>query len=374
LGLNNYKGKKIVVTGHTGFKGSWLTFWLRELGADVIGISLDPYTPEDFFCRTDLGNKITDIRLNILDLNQLIDIFKKYQPDFVFHLAAQPIVRLSYDQPLETFQTNINGTANVLEAIRQTLSIQAGIFITTDKVYQNLNTIWGYREIDPLGGYDPYSASKACAEIIIDSYFKSYFASQGENPVAKIASTRAGNVIGGGDWQKDRIIPDCMRALLNNQSILIRNPQSVRPWQYVLDVLSGYLVLGEKMLGNSLPEIQSPYAHSWNFGPFFESAITVENLVKKVISTWGSGEYEIEEANQDNKHESQLLTLDISKAMINLKWHPALNIDESIKFTIVWYKFASQNPGLDLYDFSVNQLNEYLSIAKFKQICWASED
>lgn len=369
--FSNYENKKILVTGHTGFKGSWLSLWLKKLGANVIGYSLDPNTSEDFFNRTNLTDKIVDIRGNILDFDALNNAFEEYKPDIVFHLAAQPLVRLSYDLPVETFQTNIIGTLNVLEAIHQSNSVQMAILITTDKVYQNINSIWSYREIDPLGGYDPYSSSKACAEIVIDSYRKSFFKPKEGTEGPKIASVRAGNVIGGGDWQKDRIIPDCIKSLLNGLPITVRNPKAIRPWQHVIDALGGYLLLGEKMLLNSLPIASDAfYPHAWNFGPLNESAITVEALVQKVIDAWGSGEWMVETTNQEVKEEAQRLTLDITKAMTKLDWQPVLGINECINFTMEWYKRASQNPDADLYDYSIQQIDEYFRIANQKGISW----
>ncbi len=367
-----YNHKKILVTGHTGFKGSWLTFWLKELGADVIGFALDPYTPNDFFNRTNLKDKIIDIRGNILNLNLLLDTFQQYQPDFVFHLAAQPIVRLSYDEPLDTFQTNIIGTANLLEAIRQTNSVHGAILVTTDKVYQNKDKKPGYREIDPLGGHDPYSASKACAEIVIDSYIKSFFQKEGKNPLKIIGSVRAGNVIGGGDWQQDRLIPDCIRSLINKKPISVRNPLATRPWQYVLDALSGYLLLGERFLEKRIPISAPPYAHAWNFGPLNDSGISVRDLVQKVIEVWGSGEWVTEGNDNGQKHEATQLALDISKANNLLDWHPVLNIDDCVRFTIKWYKEAHENAKQDMYNYSKHQIGEYINLAKQKQIRWIS--
>jgi CDP-glucose 4,6-dehydratase len=348
---------------------------LKKLGANVIGYALDPYTPDDFFNKTNLSDKIVDIRGNILDIENLNKVFKEYNPDIVFHLAAQPLVRLSYDLPVDTFQTNVLGTLNVLEAIRQNSSVQMGIIITTDKVYQNFNTIWGYREIDPLGGHDPYSASKACAEIVVDSYIKSFFKQKEDVQSPKIATVRAGNVIGGGDWQKDRIIPDSIKSLTTGQQIRIRNPKAIRPWQHVIDALGGYLLLGEKMMENTLPAMSdAPFQHAWNFGPMNESAITVEELVTKVVGAWGSGEWFVETSINETKEEAKLLTLDITKSIAKLGWHPVLDIDECIAFTIDWYKYTYQNPDADMHDYSIQQIDEYLRIANRKGLSWTKEE
>jgi CDP-glucose 4,6-dehydratase len=335
-----------------------------------MGFALEPYTPEDAFVRTALGEKITDVRADILDLNKLVSIFHEFCPDIVFHLAAQPIVLTSYDLPIETFQVNVIGTANVLEAIRQTESVKSAVLITTDKVYQNLESCIGYRETDPMGGYDPYSASKVCSEIIIDSYRKSYFNSNQAGSVPNIASARAGNVLGGGDWQKDRIVPDCVRNLSTGNAIVIRKPAAVRPWQHVLDALGGYLVLGARLLGCENELGNCKYAEAWNFGPLPDSIISVKELVEKIINAWGSGEYSVKGVQKETKHESQILMLDISKAIFKLGWRPVLSIDECIALTIDWYKYALEHPSNDLYDFTKAQIDLYRQIGQDKNINW----
>jgi CDP-glucose 4,6-dehydratase len=366
-----YNGKKVLITGHTGFKGSWLSLWLKEMGAEVIGYSLDPYTENDFYVKTSLSDKITDLRGNILYLDHMKEIFHDFQPDFVFHLAAQPIVRLSYDDPVGTFQANVMGTMNILEAMRSTYSVLGSILITTDKVYANRETIWGYREDDALGGYDPYSASKACAEIVIDSYRKSFFSKKTEENLsfvpAAIASVRAGNVLGGGDWQTDRLIPDCFRSLQQGQPINIRNPTAVRPWQHVLDALGGYLLLGEKLLTSE----KANYIGAWNFGPLFDSLTNVETVVQKILAIWNGGEYVINSPSfHEIKHEAQLLSLDITKAIAKLGWAPILSLDDCLLMTVDWYKYAYDNPTENMYDFSVNQIKKFCQIAIEKDKNW----
>jgi CDP-glucose 4,6-dehydratase len=342
-----YKNKKVLITGHTGFKGSWLALWLNELGADVVGYALDPKTDKDNFVVTGLANKIKDIRADIRDKEKLFEVFKEEKPEIVFHLAAQPLVLESYEHPLETYDTNIMGTANVLEAIRQTDSVHTGIMITSDKCYENREMIWGYRENDPMGGHDPYSASKGSAELVINSYRKSFL----QNHKKSIASARAGNVIGGGDWSDYRLIPDFIRAIEAEQPIEIRNPQATRPWQHVLEPLSGYLLLGAKMTENP-----DTYDEAWNFGPYSNKNYPVKDVVEKMIKKLERGSWKnISKTNQH--HEANLLTLDITKALTKLGWKPVLNFDETIDMTIDWYKNYSTNE--DMYEFCKNQIDKY---------------
>jgi len=328
-----YKDKKILVTGHTGFKGSWLSLWLLKLGADVIGYALDPYTSKDNFVVSGLSDRLIDIRGDIRDFEKFNSVVKKYKPEIIFHLAAQAILRLSYEIPRETIETNVMGTENVLEAFRKSDSAKTLIVITSDKCYENKEWIWGYREIDPVGGYDPYSASKGAAEVITSAYIRSFFNPKNYKKHGKVVSTvRAGNVIGGGDWGKDRIIPDAIRALENGKPIEVRNPDSVRPWQFVLEPLNGYLLLASKMHND--PEI---YSGPWNFGPNPDSIITVKEVVEKVLKYYGKGSW-IRTNDIDEFHESNLLNLDTSKARYLLGLKPKLNIDEAIKMTVEWYK------------------------------------
>lgn len=336
--LNRYKGKKVLITGHTGFKGSWLSIWLDMLGANVIGISLDPKTEKDNFNLSGIGKKITDIRADIRGFNELLEIFQNEKPEIVFHLAAQPLVLEGYNNPLETFETNTLGTVNVLEAIRLTDSVKVGVMITTDKVYDNKEWIWPYREDERLGGYDPYSASKGASELIISSYRNSFFNPEDyKNHGKSIASVRAGNVIGGGDWADNRIIPDCIRSIENNKTIEVRSPKAVRPWQHVLEPLSGYLLLGAKMI-----EEPTKYAEAWNFGPEVSNIVSVERLVKEIIRDYGTGDWK-DISDLIEFHEAKLLSLDINKVKSSLGWRPILDFKETIKLTIDWYLIYNEN-------------------------------
>jgi CDP-glucose 4,6-dehydratase len=355
-GFNNiYKDKTVLVTGHTGFKGSWLSIWLNELGAKVIGYSLDPYTDRDNFVLSKIGDKIVDIRADIRDKHKLEEVFSTYQPEFIFHLAAQPLVRLSYENPVETYETNVMGTINVLEAIRKTSASKVGIMITTDKCYDNKEQLWGYRESDQLGGYDPYSSSKGAAEIAINSWRLSYFnPSEYDKHGKSIASVRAGNVIGGGDWAKDRIIPDCIKAIEAGNPIEIRSPKSVRPWEHVLEPLSGYLMLGERMFNRP-----SEFAEAWNFGPELSSIIPVWDVANLVINNYGEGNLR-DVSDPKAVHEAKLLALDITKARFRLGWTPTLSIDKAIELTAKWYKNYEVE---DVYQLCVDQISDFMSLS-----------
>lgn len=351
-----YRGKKVLVTGHTGFKGSWLSIWLKELGADVIGYSLDPYTEKDNFVLSGLKDKLVDIRGDIRDRKHLEEVFSKYKPEIVFHLAAQPLVRLSYDIPVDTYEINVMGTINVMECIRNTEESKVGIMITTDKCYENREQIWGYRENEAFGGYDPYSSSKGAAEIAINSWRKSYFNPKDYEKHGKaLASVRAGNVIGGGDWAKDRIIPDCIRALEEGKEIEIRSPKSIRPWEHVLEPLSGYLLLGQKLIDNP-----KKYAEGWNFGPNLDSIVTVWEIAEKVVKYYGEGELK-DISNPNELHEAKLLALDIAKARFELGWKPTLNIDETIEMTVEWYR---EYKNKDVYELCLGQIEKFVKLSK----------
>lgn len=351
---NFYSGKRVLVTGHTGFKGSWLSIWLNALGAEVIGLALAPSTERDNFVLSGIKDRIIDLRGDIRDANLVKKVFLKYQPEIVFHLAAQPLVRLSYDIPAETYAVNVMGTIHVMEAIRITNSVKVAIMITTDKCYENKEQIWGYRENEPMGGYDPYSSSKGAAEIAIASWRRSFFnPDQYEKHGKSIASVRAGNVIGGGDWALDRIIPDCIKALEANKPIEIRNPKAIRPWQHVLEPLNGYMLLASKMWYNP-----TEYCEGWNFGPRMESVATVWDVATKVIENYGKGKLN-DLSEQNNLHEAKLLMLDISKAKFQLGWEPRMNIEQTIKLTIDWYTKYQNNI---VYDICSQEIRTYLNI------------
>jgi CDP-glucose 4,6-dehydratase len=345
-----YRDRSILVTGHTGFKGSWLSIWLNELKANVIGYALDPYTKNDNFVVTNLSDKIKDIRGDIRDFKKVTSVFDKHRPEIVFHLAAQSLVRTSYREPRLTYETNIMGTVNVLEAARKCDSVKAIVIITSDKCYENREWIWGYRERDPVGGYDPYSSSKGCAELVVSAYNNSFFNFKRSCEYkAAVASVRAGNVIGGGDWADDRLIPDCMKSLKVQKPVKIRNPNAIRPWQHVLEPLNGYLLLASKLF-----EDPKEYVGAWNFGPSDDAMISVKDLIEKVLRYWGNGIW-IDVSNDEQPHEAQLLKLDISKARYLLEWKPKLNIDTTIKMVVDWYKKDNIN-----YDFDVKQLEEFI--------------
>lgn len=354
--LNNfYKGKRVLVTGHTGFKGSWLCIWLNELGAEVIGVAKDPFTERDNFVLSGIGRRIkADIRADIRNGEKMKEIFAEYQPEIVFHLAAQPLVRLSYDIPVETYETNVMGTINIMEAIRSTDSVKVGVMITTDKCYENKEQIWGYRENEPMGGYDPYSSSKGAAEIAISSWRRSFFNPNdyGKKHHVSLASVRAGNVIGGGDWALDRIFPDCIKAIEAEKPIAIRNRTAVRPWQHVLEPLSGYMLLASKMW-----EEPTKFCEGWNFGPRAESISTVWEVASKLIANYGKGELK-DMSDPNAVHEANLLMLDISKAKFKLGWEPRMNIDQCIALVADWYKRYKTE---DVYSLCVEEIERYIS-------------
>lgn len=330
---DTYRGKKVFVTGHTGFKGSWLIGWLHALGAEIRGYALNPGNVGDLFYQIKGADLCDSIIADIRDKGQLEKAVTSFQPDFIFHLAAQPLVRLSYQIPVETFETNIIGTVNLLNSLRFLEKACVTIVVTTDKVYENKEWYHPYRESDILGGYDPYSASKACTELAVSSYRNSFFPLNKFDKHNKAISTaRAGNVIGGGDFSKDRLIPDIIKALQNNEPIIIRNPHAVRPWQHVLEPLSGYL-----LLGNLLQKDPFQYSDAWNFGPYNDDTLTVEEIVKKVIEIWGGGTYTID-TNSNHLHEAGLLQLDISKSMNSMKWRPKLNAEKRLAYAIEEYK------------------------------------
>jgi CDP-glucose 4,6-dehydratase len=359
MSFNNcYKGKKVLITGHTGFKGSWLAIWLVDLGAEVYGYALEPASQLDNFvsCKleTKINHKIGDIR----DLSSLKEYFDEVQPDIAFHMAAQPLVLLSYKDPVNTFETNLMGVVNFFESVRNTSSVRAAVNVTSDKCYDNREWVWGYRENDPMGGEDPYSASKGCAELITHSYLKSFF----QNSPCKIASARAGNVIGGGDWAEDRIIPDFFRSIKSGVELFVRNPNATRPWQHVLEPLSGYLNLGQKLL-----EDGETFSGGWNFGPNDSANYSVGHLIDAMIQNYGAGMFSSPEL-KDKPHEAYLLKLDISKAVNRLDWKPALTFEETVEFTVDGYKSDITNGYL--YNDRINQIRLFTEKAAAKEIKW----
>jgi len=361
---NIYCGKKVLVTGNTGFKGSWLCTWLIALGADVYGISKDIPTHPSMFEELGLADKMKHFVADIRDLKTLNEIMNKIQPDFVFHLAAQPIVSLSYKEPLETITSNVVGTANVLEVLRHFTKPCTAVIITSDKCYDNVEWIWGYKETDNLGGKDIYSGSKGAAEIIFKSYFHSFF--KKEDCLVKIATARAGNVIGGGDWALDRIIPDCMRSWSNGEVVEIRSPKSTRPWQHVLEPLSGYLQLGEKLFKD-----HSLNGENFNFGPQSEYSHTVQEILEKMSIRWNfknpKEAYQI--TGNIKFHEAGLLKLNCDKALFHFRWIPTLDYQTLIEFTSDWYyEFYKNKP--DMFAYTANQIECYENLAIKKGIEW----
>ena len=346
---NLFRGKRVLVTGHTGFKGSWLALWLQMLGAEVAGLALPPENEDDHFNLLGLDRFIHHQIGDIRDKDVIVNLCNKFQPEFLFHLAAQPLVRYSYSEPKLTFDTNVGGAVNILESARNTASLKSLIFVTSDKCYKNKEWLWGYRENDELGGHDPYSASKAAAELVFSSYMDSFFSRQ-EGLGA--ASVRAGNVIGGGDWAKDRIVPDCIRALRAQQPIEIRNPSATRPWQHVLEPLSGYLVTAAKLYASP-----KEFAGAWNFGPDDESVRTVKDLAEQLVACWGKGTlYTPQQA--DAPHEASLLHLNCDKAKRLLGWRSRWNFTQGVTETVRWYHEITA--GRDALTISQQQITNYM--------------
>ena len=347
---NFFQNKRILITGHTGFIGSWLSIILKELGADLIGYALSPYTQNDNFVVTNLKKRMVSIIGDIRNFKKLQKVFYNYQPEVVFHLAAQPLVRKSYHDPKETYDINVGGTINVLEIFRNQASCKLLINCTTDKVYENKELKKGYKEEDRLGGYDPYSSSKTCSELITSAYRNSFLNLKSPTTNKFIASVRCGNVIGGGDWQTDRLIPDCMKAIRSERKIIIRNPNYVRPWQFVMEPIRGFLHLTMKIWENG-----KKYSGAWNFGPNYTDVYSVKDITEKIITQIGKGIIETPSQEEIKKfHETELLLLDNSKAYEYLSWKPKLSIDQAISFICDWYS----EKGVD-YDFDVNQLEQY---------------
>lgn len=348
----NWKGKKVLLTGHTGFKGSWLSLWLTKLGAEVYGVALNPATSPSIFELAEVSKEIKqDYRCDIRDLKALVSIFEEVKPEVVFHLAAQALVLDSYENPVDTYAVNVMGTVNVLECIRLTSSVKASVIVTTDKCYENKEWFWGYRETEPMGGFDPYSSSKGCAELVTSAYRSSFFS---DGKVA-IASARAGNVIGGGDWSKNRLIPDFFRAIENKEVLFLRYPQAIRPWQHVLEPVGGYIQLAEKLLG----EDNRNFAEAWNFGPSDEDARTVQWVAENICKHFPGSSWKTDSGIK--KHEANYLKLDISKAKMKLHWTPKWTTEQSLEATVEWYKAYKDKKSMK--EFTYNQINSYQNLS-----------
>ena len=349
-----YKDKNIFITGHTGFKGSWMSIWLESLGANLTGYSNEIPTSPSLYSLTKLKDRMNAVSSDIRDIEKLKNALIKSNPEIIFHFAAQSLVRKSYNDPINTFTTNIMGTVNLLEIAREMKNLKAIIVVTSDKCYHNNESIWGYRETDPLGGHDPYSASKGCVEILVSSYQSSFFNDFNHN--ALVASVRAGNVIGGGDWSQDRIIPDLIKSFINNKPVKIRNLNAIRPWQHVLEPLLGYLMLAKKLY-----EKNTNYAESWNFGPIDNDSKSVKWIVEKSIEIWGGNSSWLDDRNVNNPHEAKYLKLDSSKAISNLNWNPKWNAEETLLKTIRWYKsyHESDQNKIDLYKLCLDDIRSY---------------
>ena len=357
----SFFGKKVLITGHTGFKGSWLSLWLKSLGAKVHGISIDIPSSPSHFEVANLSDKIDDYRIDIRDANAVKLIVKKIQPDFVFHLAAQALVRPSYENPVETMITNAIGSANILDALRSIENQVVAVMITSDKAYDNLEWVWGYREIDRLGGKDPYSASKGMAELAIRSFVESFFSSKDSN--VRVAVTRAGNVIGGGDWAVDRIVPDCMSSWSNNKVVNIRNPDATRPWQHVLEPLRGYLFLAAELSTNSLL-----HGEAYNFGPNAHQNHSVRELINAMSTHWDSVRWNDTSNSKEHLHEAGLLKLNCDKALYDLEWQPILEFEETVLMTVEWYRHFYQNSSESMYNFTISQIEKYTNLANLHDL------
>ena len=363
---STFNNKTVLVTGHTGFKGSWLSLWLKSLGANVIGVSHDIPSEPSHFEVANILEHVDDNRLDISNTSEISQLILDVQPNFVFHLAAQALVRPSYDNPLGTITTNALGTANVLDSLRRLKKPVVAVMITSDKVYDNVECARGYRETDRLGGKDPYSASKGMAELAIRTFVESYFRTPDSN--VRIGITRAGNVIGGGDWAVDRIVPDCMQAWSGNEVVDIRSPSATRPWQHVLEPLGGYLALAVALAGSD-----ELHGEAYNFGPPAHQNHPVCDLINEMAKHWDHVRWNDISKSQEHLHEAGLLKLNCDKALSDLKWLSSLHFDETVKMTVEWYKTYYENQECSMFDFSISQIEEYTKIAKSRGALWAME-
>ena len=349
-----YHGKTVLVTGHTGFKGSWLALWLTSLGARVVGYALDPPSTPSHFEAADLGSLIVDIRGDIRDRTTLVDALQTHRPDIVFHLAAQALVRQAYNEPVDTFGTNVMGTVNVLDAVLRTDSVSAAVIISSDKCYRNQEWPWGYRETDTLGGSDPYSASKGCAELAVTTFRDAVVQRKYRDRWLPIASARAGNVIGGGDWAEDRLVPDVLSAFLGGRAACIRRPLAVRPWQHVLEPLGGYLLLAQRLHAQG-----APFATAWNFGPDAADAQPVQGVVEQLARLWGEGAGWQSQPG-DHPHEASLLMLDVSRARHQLGWRPRLPLEAALQMVVDWAR--AHRDGADARTLTLRQIQAYQAL------------
>ncbi len=348
-----WQGKRVLMTGHTGFKGSWLSLWLQSMGSEVVGYALAPPTKPSLFEVADVGQDMTSIIGDIRNLATLQAVFAEHLPEIVIHMAAQPLVRYSYQNPVETYSTNVMGTVNLLEAVRNTDSVKAVVNVTSDKCYENREWVWGYRENEAMGGHDPYSNSKGCAELVTAAYRNSFFnpSTHDQHHVA-LASVRAGNVIGGGDWADDRLVPDIMRAITQGNPVHIRAPHAIRPWQHALEPLHGYLLLAQKLY-----EEGTSYAEGWNFGPSDGDAKPVQWIVERLTQAWAEDASWVMDSS-DHQHEAQYLKLDSSKAITRLDWHPKWHLEEALSAIIAWHR--AYHDGKNMHDITLKQIKDFI--------------
>jgi CDP-glucose 4,6-dehydratase len=351
-----WRGKRVLITGNTGFKGGWLSLWLDRLGAQVQGFSLDPPTTPSLFEVARVGERVPTTRGDVRDYESVRAHFERQQPEIVFHMAAQSVVRRSYVDPIETYATNVMGTVHVLEAARHTPGVRVVVNVTSDKCYENREQLWGYREPDAMGGHDPYSSSKGCAELVSSAYRRSYFESANTDHPVALATVRAGNVIGGGDWTEDRLVPDCIRALSNGKPIIVRNPHAIRPWQHVMEPLAGYILVAQRLWAEG-----TPYCGSYNFGPYDHDIQPVSFLVRSIVEGWGEGSWEVQ--GDERFHEAKLLSLDSTLARRTVGWCPRLHVADAVAMTVDWYRDHQFGADMEVVTWKQIQAYESLCVA-----------